>query len=111
MFAGRDRPSARPRRCCPRERRLPDRRLHEAAAGGGGPELGHGVLTHVLLRGLGEDGSPDAVGLGADAVTVQSLLQYANARVPELTLKYHGIKQYPVSFSTGMDFPLVVPGP
>ncbi len=70
------------------------------------PELGHGVLTYVLLTGLGEKGEPKATVGTEGVVTVYSLLQYAYQQVPELTEKYHGgQKQYPVSFNTGMDFP------
>jgi hypothetical protein len=72
-------------------------------------ELGHGVLTYALLSGLGESGEPK-VPTGDDGlVTVHALLQYINQVVPELTETYHGgNRQYPVSFNTGMDFPLVV---
>jgi hypothetical protein len=73
------------------------------------PELGHGVLTYALLSGLGEKGPPQAPTSSEGMVTIYSLLQYVNLHVPELTQKYHrGDKQYPVSFNTGMDFPLVV---
>ena len=38
-----------------------------------------------------------------------SLLKYVNQQVPELTEKYEGgEKQYPVSSTTGMGFPLLV---
>ncbi len=71
------------------------------------PELGHGVLTYALLSGLGEKGDPQAPTSNEGIVTVLSLLQYVNQRVPELTEKYQdGKKQYPVSSTTGMDFPL-----
>ena len=72
------------------------------------PELGHGVLTYSLLQGLGEKAG--ALASRADGiVTILSLLQHVNEQVPELTEKYHGgNRQYPVSFSTGMDFPLSV---
>jgi uncharacterized caspase-like protein len=73
------------------------------------PELGHGVLTYALLRGLGEKGKPPAPASSEGIITMLSLLQYVNQQVPELTEKYHeGNKQYPVSFTTGMDFPLLV---
>jgi hypothetical protein len=72
------------------------------------PALGHGVLAYALLSGLGEQGEPKA-STPEGMVTVYSLLQYVNEQVPELTEKYHGgDKQYPVSFNTGMDFPLLV---
>jgi len=41
-------------------------------------------------------------------ITVLSLLQYVNQQVPDLTEQYQHAKQYPVSFNTGMDFPLLV---
>lgn len=73
------------------------------------PELGHGVLTYALLSGLGEKGKPQAPTGAEGMVTMYSLLQYVNQRVPELTEKYYqGNKQYPVSSNTGMDFPLWV---
>lgn len=72
------------------------------------PDLGHGVLTYALLSALGEKGPPQAAGSDG-LITVQSLLQYVGQNVPDLTEKYHeGNKQYPVSFATGMDFPLIV---
>lgn len=66
-------------------------------------ELGHGVFTYTLLKGLqGEaDGSPkDGV------VTVRELLAFVEAQLPELSLKYKAQRQYPVAESKGMDFPL-----
>lgn len=73
------------------------------------PELGHGVLTSAILSGLGEKGKPEAAATPDGVVTIMAILQYVSQQVPELTEKYHGgEKQYPVSFTTGMDFPLVV---
>lgn len=73
------------------------------------PELGHGVLTYALLSALGEQGQPQAAANAEGIVTMLSILQHVNQQVPELTEKYQeGNKQYPVSFSTGMDFPLLV---
>jgi len=72
-------------------------------------DLGHGVLTYALLTALGEKGAPQAPTTPEGYVTMMSLLQYVGQKVPDLTEQYHhGEKQYPVSFSTGMDFPLVV---
>jgi hypothetical protein len=69
--------------------------------------LGHGVLTYSLLSGLGANGAPEAHAQGDGTVTVLSLLQYVNQRVPELTERHHrGHRQYPVSISVGQDFPL-----
>ena len=67
------------------------------------------MLTYALLSGLGEKGPPEAPASGEGMGTVYSLLQNVNQQVPELTERYHGgNKQYPVSFNTGMDFPLLV---
>jgi uncharacterized caspase-like protein len=72
------------------------------------PALHHGVLTYALLSGLGENGDPKAADSNG-IVTALSLIQYVNQRVPELTAQYdNGQVQYPVSFNTGMDFPLSV---
>jgi uncharacterized caspase-like protein len=69
--------------------------------------LGHGVLTYSLLSGLGAEGAAEAPTQGDGTVTVLSLLQYVNRRVPELTERHHrGHRQYPVSVSVGQDFPL-----
>ena len=75
------------------------------------PELHHGVLTYALLSGLGDDGKPQAQVSSEGMVTVLSLLQYVNQTVPDLTEKYQHTKQYPVSFNTGMDFPLTLAAP
>ena len=73
------------------------------------PSLGHGVLTYALLSGLGESGPAEAPSMSDGLLTVYALLQYVNQVVPELTQKHHkGSKQYPVTFSTGMDFPLAI---
>ena len=73
------------------------------------PQLGHGVLAYALLAALGEKGEPQAAATPEGIITMMSLLQYVNQQVPELTEKYEGgEKQYPVSTSTGMDFPLMV---
>jgi WD40 repeat protein len=73
-------------------------------------ELGHGILTYALLRGLGEKPPPQALSPGERMVTMKSLVAYVDQQVPELTEKYHeGKKQYPVSHEVGMDFPLAVP--
>jgi hypothetical protein len=67
------------------------------------PALRHGVLAYALLNGLEKDALAGADGI----VTVHSVLQYIDQKVPELTERYHGgDKQYPVSSDTGMDFPL-----
>lgn len=70
------------------------------------PELGHGILTYALLRGLGENGEPQAPMLTPGIVTVGSLIEYVYAQVPELTEKYRHQKQYVVTSTTGTNFPL-----
>ncbi len=72
------------------------------------PELHHGVLTYALLSGLGEDGKPQAASGSDGMVTVLGLVQYVNTEVPDITEKYRHVKQFPVSFNAGMDFPLLV---
>jgi WD40 repeat protein len=63
--------------------------------------LGHGVFTYTLLEGL--------KGTGAEKkVTVEGLIHYVKEKLPELTEKHRGAAQYPVSWGSGMDFPLVL---
>ncbi|NPV04444.1 MAG: hypothetical protein HPY67_06915 [Syntrophaceae bacterium] len=63
--------------------------------------LGHGVFTYTLLEGLQGKG-------GAKKVTVEGLIHYVKERLPELTEKHRGQAQYPVSWGSGMDFPLAL---
>ena len=64
-------------------------------------ELGHGVLTYAVIEGLQEKA-------GEKKVTVEGLIQYVKNRLPELTEKYRGVPQWPVSWGSGMDFPLAL---
>jgi WD40 repeat protein len=64
-------------------------------------ELSHGVLTYSILEGLQGKG-------GEGKVTVEGLIQYVKDRLPELTEKYRGSPQWPVSWGAGMDFPLAL---
>jgi uncharacterized caspase-like protein len=64
-------------------------------------ELSHGVLTYTMLEGLHGKA-------GAGKVTVEGLIQYVKERLPELTEKYRGTPQWPVSWGAGMDFPLAL---
>ena len=64
-------------------------------------ELGHGVFTFTMLEGLGGKA-------GDKKVTVEGLIQYIKNRLPELTEKYRGSPQWPVSWGSGMDFPLAL---
>ena len=68
-------------------------------------ELGHGVFTYTLLQALhGEaDGSPKD-----GRVTVAEMNGFLQARLPELTERYRGQAQFPVTFFKGQDFPIVV---
>jgi WD40 repeat protein len=67
--------------------------------------LGHGLFTHVLLRGLeGEaDGAPKD-----GKITIYELKSFIDDQVPELTRKLKGSPQYPYTFSRGHDFPVVI---
>jgi uncharacterized caspase-like protein len=64
-------------------------------------ELGHGVFTYTMLEGL-------KGRTGIQKVTVEGLIQYIKNRLPELTEKYRGTPQWPVSWGAGMDFPLAL---
>ena len=64
-------------------------------------ELGHGILTYAVIEGL--QGKA-----GEKKVTVEGLIQYVKNRLPELTEKYRGVPQWPVSWGAGMDFPLAL---
>ncbi|MBK8567906.1 MAG: caspase family protein [Saprospiraceae bacterium] len=66
-------------------------------------QLGHGVFTYVLLKGLG-----GAADTGDGKVTVKELDAYLQEQVPELTQKYKGTPQYPSSYGFGQDFPVGV---
>jgi WD40 repeat protein len=63
--------------------------------------LGHGVFTYTLLEGLQGKGD-------GQKVTVEGLIHYVKEKLPELTEKHRGQAQYPVSWGSGMDFPLVL---
>jgi WD40 repeat protein len=66
-------------------------------------ELGHGIFTYLLLKGLGGE----AVLRSSDKlVTVLGLSSYLNEQLPEISKKYKAEAQVPVSDSRGMDFPL-----
>jgi len=68
-------------------------------------ELGHGVFTYALLKGL----SGDADGGSMDKkITVKELEAYLNDQIPALTQKYKGSMQFPRSWAVGQDFPLVI---
>jgi uncharacterized caspase-like protein len=69
-------------------------------------QLGHGVFTYALLKGL--DGEADGGTAPDGKITVKELEAYLNDKVPELTRKYRGSAQYPNSYARGQDFPLGV---
>jgi len=64
-------------------------------------DLGHGVFTYTLLRGLQGEART-----GSGPVTVRGLLSYVESQLPEVSAKYRAQAQYPVVDSRGMDFPL-----
>jgi WD40 repeat protein len=70
-------------------------------------ELGHGLFTYVMIDALkgAADGAPRDGKL-----TVHELKAYVEDRVPEMTQRYRGELQYPVTYSRGNDFPLLLPG-
>jgi hypothetical protein len=68
-------------------------------------ELGHGLFTWLVLKGLNGDAAIESVD---NRVTVRSLLAYVEGQLPEASQKYAAQKQYPVSSSKGMDFPLAI---
>jgi uncharacterized caspase-like protein len=67
--------------------------------------LGHGLFTHVLMRGLeGEaDGAPKD-----GKITIYELKSFIDDQVPDVTRKLKGSPQYPYTFSRGHDFPVVI---
>ena len=64
-------------------------------------ELGHGVLTYSVLDSLGLTSTGDK-----GVTTANGLLRQVSERVPELSEKYHGVRQQVVQYSSGQDFPL-----
>ena len=68
-------------------------------------ELGHGVFTYSLIEGM--MGKADG-GNRDKKITIKELESYLNDRIPELTKKHKGTVQYPMSWSRGQDFPMVI---
>jgi WD40 repeat protein len=68
-------------------------------------ELSHGLFTHVLLEALSgkADGSPKD-----GKITIYELKSYLDDQVPEYSKKFKGTMQFPHTFSSGQDFPLVI---
>ncbi|MEO9966388.1 MAG: caspase family protein [Reichenbachiella sp.] len=68
-------------------------------------ELGHGLFTYVILEAL----SGKADGAPKDGkVTIYELKAYIDSQVPEYSSQYKGKPQYPVTYSRGQDFPVVI---
>lgn len=67
--------------------------------------LEHGVFTYAVLEGLrgGADRAP-----ADEIVTARELVLYTDEKVPAICEQYKLDLQYPVIYSEGMDFPLVV---
>jgi len=68
-------------------------------------DLGHGVFTYLLLKGLSGEAASKSAG---STVSVYGLISYINAQLPVISQKYRAGAQYPVVKSNGMDFPLSV---
>lgn len=68
-------------------------------------ELGHGIFTYCLLQAL--DGIADGT-VGDKKVTVGEIRVWLEEQIPELSKKHKGTVQYPLVYSSGQDFPLVV---
>ncbi len=67
--------------------------------------LGHGLFTYVLLNAM--KGNADGSPLDGK-ITVYELKSYLDDQVPEYSMKFKGIRQYPQSYSGGNDFPIVI---
>jgi len=67
-------------------------------------ELGHGIFTYLLLKGL----NGEAILIKERTVTVTSLTGYVTSQMPAITQRYRTAEQYPVMNNRGQDFPLAV---
>lgn len=67
--------------------------------------LGHGVFTYAILQAF--TGKADGMN-GDTKISVKELSLYVENAVPELSEKYKGQRQYPVSYGYGQDFLLVL---
>ena len=68
-------------------------------------ELKHGVFTYAVLKGF----SGKADTMPADGkITIREIITYIENQIPELTEKYKGEAQYPITFSFGQDFPIIL---
>ena len=66
-------------------------------------QLGHGSFTYCLLQAFKGEANT-----GDNKLTVKILDAYLQTKVPEITQKYKGTAQYPVSYSYGNDFPIIM---
>ena len=66
-------------------------------------QLGHGSFTYCLLEAM--KGNADN---GDKKLTVKEIDAYLQNIVPEITKKYKGTAQYPASFGSGNDFPVII---
>ncbi len=68
-------------------------------------ELRHGVFTYALINAFEgkADGAPND-----GKVTIYELKAYLDSQVPNLTTQHKGNAQYPHTFSTGSDFPVLL---
>lgn len=68
---------------------------------------GHGLLTHVLLKGLQGAANTNADGL----ITVDELQDYARNQMPDISAKHWRNKQFPMMQLNGSDFPVLAVEP
>ncbi len=74
--------------------------------------LGHGVLTYALLRAMSGQGrnttsAPGGPGERRERL-VREIISEAEAMMPELSRQFHTRAQYPMVWSNGQNFPLIV---
>ncbi len=64
----------------------------------------HGVFTYVLLEGM--RGKADRTGVGAGAIYIDELADFARAILPEITKEKWGFEQIPMRMIQGDPFPI-----
>jgi len=68
-------------------------------------ELGHGLFTYAIIQAFnGQAEAPPPDG----KITIYEIKAYLENVIPDLSRKYKGQAQYPVSYTNGQDFPVVV---
>jgi len=67
-------------------------------------QLEHGLFTYCVLQAF----TGKADGQNDKKVTVQELSSYLNDQVPILSKQFKGSVQYPVTYSFGQDFPIII---